>query len=235
MNYIPQLYAFFRELARNNNREWFAANRHRYDPLREAWMADVDRLIHDITEWYPAMASQAAKTAAYRIYRDTRFSQDKSPFKPYFSATLSPRGRNHCDAAFYLQMGPEHHTEYTESGLYGGMWQAPSENLKRIRRSIVDNREEFEAILAEPEMQRLFPDWCGAALKTVPQGYPKDHPLAPILRQKDFGKFLPADEKFFRDPAWPEKASDTFRILFPMVRFLNYAITEEGEPEINLR
>jgi len=74
MSYIPQLYDFLSRLQANNNREWFRANKTEYDMLREQWLADIDRLIADMTQWWPQLAGLSAKQCAYRIYRDTRFS-----------------------------------------------------------------------------------------------------------------------------------------------------------------
>lgn len=91
--YISELYTFFEELSENNDRAWFAANRDRYDMLRESWLADLDRMIGAMSAWDPALRTQTARGCAYRIYRDTRFSQDKTPFKLFFSAAISPWGR----------------------------------------------------------------------------------------------------------------------------------------------
>lgn len=90
--YISELYTFFEELSENNDRAWFAANRDRYDMLRESWLADLDRMIGAMSAWDPALRTQTARGCAYRIYRDTRFSQDKTPFKLFFSAAISPWG-----------------------------------------------------------------------------------------------------------------------------------------------
>ena len=87
--YISELYTFFEELSENNDRAWFAANRDRYDMLRESWLADLDRMIGAMSAWDPALRTQTARGCAYRIYRDTRFSPDKTPFKLFFSASSS--------------------------------------------------------------------------------------------------------------------------------------------------
>lgn len=95
--YMHELHRFLGELAVNNNREWFAANRQRYDCLRQSWLDDVDRLIAAMAQWEPAVAGFTARDVTYRIYRDTRFSPDKSPFKTYFSSYLVFRpNKGHC-------------------------------------------------------------------------------------------------------------------------------------------
>ena len=228
--YIPDLYAFLEELGRRQDRDWFRANRARYDGLRELWLADIGRLIGALSQWWPEIQNQTPKSTAYRIYRDTRFSPDKSPFKSYFSAGFSRYGRSSSAAhlpGLYLQMGPGRFAEGVESGLYGGMWQPSSADLRKLRRAIVDNIEEFEEIINEPELQRLYPGWYGETLKTIPKGYDRNHPQAPLLRLKEYGRFMPADMEYFDDPSWPEKAAADFRPLLPLLRFLTYSLEEE--------
>lgn len=229
-SYIPELYSFLEELGRRQDREWFRANRQRYDDLRALWLADIDCLIALIGEWWSEVKGMTAKGAAYRIYRDTRFSPDKSPFKSYFSAGFSRYGRSASAAhlpGLYLQMGPGRFAESVDSGLYGGVWQPSSADLKKLRRAIVDNIEEFEEIISAPELERLYPGWYGDRLKTIPKGYDRDHPQAELLRLKEYGRFLPADMAYFNDPRWPEKVADDFRPLLPLLNFFTYSLEEE--------
>lgn len=228
MSYIPSLYDFLSRLQANNNREWFKANKGEYDNLRELWLADIDRLVAEMSEWYPELRGLTGKQCAYRIYRDTRFSPDKTPYKDYFSAGISPAGRKAHDAGFYLQMGPGRFNSEIESGLYGGVWCPEPAVLKKLRRAIVDNIEEFEEITHTPEMEKYYPGWCASgALKTVPKGYDRNHPQAHLLRLRDFGKFHPTGMEFFTDPDWPAHAAELFSYLKPLIDFLSYSIHEE--------
>lgn len=221
--YIPKLFSFLRQLSENNNRNWFFSHKDAYEEYRSLWMEDVDRIIACMTLWEPAMASQTAKSSVYRFYRDIRFSQDKSPYKLFFSAGFSPYGRSAHRAGYYLQLDirPE------EMGLYGGLWCPDPAALKKIRNAIVDNIEEFEEIVREPDLCSAYPGWISTMLKTVPKGWAKNHPQAEYLRMKDYGKFCRCDEKFFQDPSWPEKTADLFSLLRPLIDFLNYSIDED--------
>lgn len=222
--YIKRLYRFLEKLSQNNDREWFRANRAEYDELRSLWMEDLDRLILLMAKEIPALARQNAKSCAFRIYRDTRFSTDKRPFKDYFSATINPEGRKPHGAGYYLQMGP-----HEDNGLYGGIWCPDSKTLNTLRREIVANIEEFEEALSNPEIEKLFPSWCGTSLKTAPKGWDKNHPQIELLRLKEYGKFNPCKPEFFLDPSWPEISAERLLLLKPFVDFLDYSISYSAE------
>ncbi len=223
--YIPQLFDFLRRLSANNNREWFAANKDEFDRLRALWLDDLQHLIDCMGMWEPRLKGRTAKECAYRIYRDTRFSLDKTPYKVYFSASMNPYGKNAHRPGYYLQMD----IRSGETGLYGGIWQPEAQVLRKLRNAIVDNIEEWEEITDTKAINRYFPGWISSeTLKSAPKGWPKDHPQIELLRLKDYGKFCSLDENFFNDPLWYEKASDRFRLLKPFIDFLNYSIDEES-------
>jgi uncharacterized protein (DUF2461 family) len=99
--------------------------------------------------------------------------------------------------------------------------------LRKLRNAIVDNIEEFESIINEPELKRLYPNWIGRALKTAPKGWPKDHPQIELLRLTDYGKGLNLSRDFYLSPDWPERIAELMRPLKPLIDFLNYSIDEE--------
>lgn len=215
-----QLFDFLTRLAENNDRPWFAANRAEFDALRAQWIDSVQRIINALAVDDPSLRGVRAADCVYRIYRDTRFSHDKSPFKTYFSALISPAGR-HCDrACYYVHVGVE------ECAVYGGVWSPEAPVLKKLRRAIVDNIEEFREITETPEIEALYPGWYGRKLKTAPKGYDRDHPDIDLLRLTEYGKCHELDRAFFDAPDWPEKVASMLRILKPMNDFLNYSIDE---------
>lgn len=215
-----QLFDFLTRLAENNDRPWFAANRAEFDALRAQWIDSVQRIVNALAVDDPSLRGVRATDCVYRIYRDTRFSHDKSPFKTYFSALISPTGR-HCDrACYYVHVGVE------ECAVYGGVWSPEAPVLKKLRRAIVDNIEEFRDITETPEIKALYPGWYGRKLKTAPKGYDRDHPDIDLLRLTEYGKCHELDRAFFDAPDWPEKVASMLRILKPMNDFLNYSIDE---------
>ncbi len=217
-----RIFDFFAELADNNNRPWFADHKAEFDTLRALWLADLGRLIDAMTSWLPGLEGQTAASCAFRIYRDTRFSPDKTPLKTYFSAAISPFGRKTRYAGYYIQLG----LDDASTGLYGGVWCPEAPVLAKLRHAIVDNIEEFTEIITAPALERYYPGWVGDRLKTIPKGWERNHPQAELLRLKEYGKFHHCSREFFADPQWPLKASELFRELQPLVDFLNYSIDE---------
>lgn len=220
---ISDIYDFLADVAANNNRPWFYANRGRYDDLRARWYDDLEHLIACMSQWEPGMKTQTASTASYRFSRDTRFSPDKSPYKVYFSAALSPFGRKTIMSGYYLQVD----VRPGENGLYAGLYCPEQPLLKKLRHAIVDNIEEFEEIVNEPRFAARYPGWVGQRLKSAPQGWPKDHPQIELLKLKDYGRFAPCDHSYFTDPRWYERAAEDFLLARPLIDFLNYSIAEE--------
>ncbi len=217
---MKQLYDFLRRLAENNNREWFAAHKPEYERIRAAWLEDLQKLIDRMALFEPSLAHVQARDCVYRIYRDTRFSHDKTPLKTYFSALISPTGR-HCDrACYYFHQGVD------VSALYGGVWCPEPQVLKKLRKAIVDNIEEFRGIVEAPDVLKYFPGWYGRQLKTAPKGYDRDHPDIEFLRLTEFGKEHLLPPQFFEQPDWIERTARLYEILKPMNDFLNYSIDE---------
>lgn len=220
---MKNIYKFLDAVAENNNRPWLAAHNAEYQELRAQWIEDLDKLIACMSVWQPDFARQTGRDATYRFARDTRFSPDKSPYKTFFSAAISPYGKKTGRAAYYLQVDARRE----ENGLYGGMYCLDAPMLAKLRRAIVDNVEEFEEIVNAPELRKLYPGWLGDTLKTAPKGWPKDHPQIEYLRLKYYGKFHHCDRRYFESERWYERASEDFRVLKPLIDFLNYSYDED--------
>lgn len=219
------LYTFLEGIADNNNREWFGQHRAEYDDLRRQWYEELQQLIDAMSEWLPGMKGMTPSNTSYRFNRDTRFSPDKSPYKVFFSAALSPYGKKSRMSGYYLQL--DYRSE--ENGLYAGVWCPEPAVLKKLRNAIVDNIEEFEEIIHRPAIAKEWPGWVTSSgvLKTAPKGWPTDHPQIELLRLRDLGKFHKCTRRFFEDPSWPQMASERFHDISPLVDFLNYSIEEE--------
>lgn len=217
---MKEVFSFLESLAANNNREWFAEHRAEYDAVRRLWLDDVQKLINALAVTDTSLRYVRAEDCAYRIYRDTRFSPDKTPYKRHFAALLSPAGRHFDKACHYFHVGID------EIALYSGLWCPDSKVLKKVRKAIIDNVDEFRGIVETPEIQKEFPGWFGRQLKTAPKGYDRDHPDIDLLRLTEYGKCHNLTREFFEKEGWHEEAARLFSLLKPMNDFLNYSIDE---------
>lgn len=215
------LFTFLNELSVNNNREWFQDNKKRYDALRNEFIETVRLLIDRIATFDPEIAGLEAKNCIYRIYRDVRFSQDKTPYKTHFGAYMTGHGgRTSPYGGYYL------HLEPGNSLLSGGVWCPPSPLLKKLRKDIYDNIDEFVAIIENKDFKQTFPMLEGEMLKRMPDGFPADSPYGYILKHKYFTVLAPKPEEYFYTDNWMDQAVEDFKKLYPFNRFLNYTVGE---------
>ncbi|MDR1097521.1 MAG: DUF2461 domain-containing protein [Tannerella sp.] len=218
---MKAFFKFLKELQANNNREWFKANKQRYDALYRDFVETVRQLIAGIATFDPEVAGLDAKNCIYRIYRDIRFSPDKTPYKTHFGAYMTGYGgRTSPYGGYYL------HIEPGNSLVSGGVWCPEPALLKRLRHDIYDNVEEFTAIIEDGKFRKVYGELEGDVLKRVPDGFPKDSPCGDLLRHKSFVVSAMKPEQFFCSKDWIDEAVEDFRLLYPFNRFLNYTVGE---------
>jgi uncharacterized protein (TIGR02453 family) len=207
---------FLKALKRNNRREWFHTRKDRYDEqVRRPMLAIVEHLAADLRPIAPEIVVDP-KTAVYRIYRDTRFSPDKTPYKTHIAANFPWRGLpKHEGAGLYFHVSPD------EIWIGGGMYAPQTSQLQAVREHIAANCRQLRSIVESAAFRRTIGRLEGEKLQRVPRGFPKDHQAAEFLMYRQFlaGRELPpaaaATGRFY--PALLE----TFRIVVPLVRFLN--------------
>jgi uncharacterized protein (TIGR02453 family) len=220
---MKQFFEFLSQLKENNNREWFQANKPVYDALHEEYIAIVQQLIDRIAVFDGEVAGLEAKNCIFRIYRDIRFSNDKTPYKTHFGAFLAGKGgRTSSYAGYYF------HIEPGNSVLCGGSWCPEPQMLKQLRHDIYDNIEEFVAIIEDKKFKKLYSGLDGEALKKIPEGFPKDLPdkYADILKHKNFTVYCNKLNDFFNTEDWLDRAVEDYKLLYPFNKFLNYTIGE---------
>lgn len=219
---IRDIIAYLRELQRNNNRLWFQDNKPRFDRLRAGFEQEVHTLIQRIALFDPEITGTEAKDCIYRIYRDIRFSPDKTPYKGYFSAYIAPGGKKSEKGGYYL------HIEPGNCLLSGGVWCPPAPLLKMLRREVFDHIEEFTEILDNERFRQIYPEWQGEVLQRLPQPYVREKafPRPDLLKRKDYVVVSRKPESYFDRPDWIEAAIADFEALYPFNRFLNYTVDE---------
>jgi uncharacterized protein (TIGR02453 family) len=212
----PELFAFLAELAESNDREWFAANKPRYEahvlePALDFIEAFGPRL-HAISPHFRADPRRVGGSL-FRIYRDTRFSKDKTPYKT--AAGMHFRHEQGKDAhapGFYLHLAPG------DVFAGGGIWHADTKTVTAIREAIVADPEGWRAATAGIDLA------AGASLKRVPTGFDKEHPLAEDLKRKDYAGIARFGENDATAPGFLDRYARVCESFSPLVRFLCDAV-----------
>jgi uncharacterized protein (TIGR02453 family) len=210
---------FLRDLKRNNNREWFQEHKGIYEECVKRPMAElISALAVDFQDFAPELAA-SPKASAYRIYRDTRFSKDKTPYKTHVAAVF-PHARlgKHEGAGLYLHIAP------SELLIGGGLYMPQPEDLNAVRQKIAGDAASFLKIVGSRQFRKLFGTVGGERLSRVPRGFPADHSAAGYLKHKQLlvGRTFPATIAV--KPGFYRLIVETFRAMLPFVRFLNEPI-----------
>jgi uncharacterized protein (TIGR02453 family) len=224
--FAPDAIHFLLELSVNNDRAWFQPRKAEYERLLKE---PLEALCIDLGEQFRRrrIPLRADTGSPFRIYRDVRFSKDKSPYKTYVSAsfpwdepgTSAAAPRSHTEGVHrpggYFSFSPD------EMYLGGGMWHADRAHLEAWRGLVVDEPKRLHAVIDAPKFKKAFGDLDAEdRLKRVPPGYPVDHPDAELLKLKDvlFGRGLTDAEAL--SPDLPDVLADAFATATPMLRLL---------------
>jgi len=212
---MQHIYTFLKEIAQHNDREWFHAHQPEYKAARASYEAYVQEMILRIAAFDPSVAYQTPKTCIYRFARDTRFSNDKSPYKRHFGAFVCSHGRKSYRGGYYL------HLEPGNSLIAGGSWCPPAPLLKHIREMIVDDIDHFRSIVEAPDFHALFPVVGEDLVKTTPKGFPKDFPYPEYLRPRLYTVWHPIPDTLVSEPDSQDRIEQMFRTMAPLNAFLN--------------
>jgi uncharacterized protein (TIGR02453 family) len=214
--FTPRTLRFLRALKRNNDRDWFRAHRDEYEQsVRGPMMALIERLAEELQRFAPDLVA-SPRDSLLRIYRDTRFSADKSPLKTHASAVFPSRRLSRKDGAgLYVELTAGH----VWAG--GGIYRPQSRELQRIRQHIAAHLDRFRAIAESPGLARRVGGVDGERLQRVPRGFTSDHPAAEYLKFKQFvaGREYPA--AFVTSPRFLPTLVGVFEAVAPLVTFLN--------------
>jgi uncharacterized protein (TIGR02453 family) len=207
---------FLKGLKNNNYREWFLANQPAYKDAKGNFESFIQELINEIVVFDPVLKGIEVKNCVFRINRDVRFSNDKSPYKSNFGAFIVKGGKKNGDkyAGYYF------HIEPGESMIAGGAYIPPSPWLSAIREKINDEPEEFLRIINEKNFKKYFGTLQGEKLKTAPKGYPSDHPHIELLKHKSFLAMETVPDEKVLSPGYFEYVVNGFRAMKPLNDFL---------------
>ena len=213
---------FLRALKRNNRREWFNAHRDDYESsVRQPLTAIVEQLAIDFRDFAPELVA-SPKVSMYRIYRDTRFSENKTPYKTHVAAVFPPRGLpKHEGAGVYFHVSPQ------EVWVGGGMYAPPTPQLQAVREHIAAHVKQLRAIVESPGFRKRVGTLDGERLQRVPRGFRRDHEAAEYLKFRQFiaGCTFPA--AFATSPRFYSTLLTVFREVLPLTRFLNKPLRKD--------
>lgn len=214
------IYNFLSELQKNNTREWFQENKTLYNKAKGDFQLYIEYLIAHISEFDVDIKSITAKDSIFRIFRDVRFSSDKSPYKTNFGAYMVKNGKKSGNAGYYL------HIEPGGSFIAAGSHMPPPDNLKAIRTEIYENSQEFIDILNASDFKSVFPEMVGEQLKTAPKGFDKEWEHVELLRFKSFTVWKHFTDEEILNEQFTDKVLETFKTAKPFNDFINHAIAE---------
>ena len=209
---------FLAKLAKNNNRPWFQKNRAPYEAARDNILEVTRFLIGEIAKFDSSIMGVEEKDCLFRIFRDARFSKDKSPYKTNFGAFIKSGGRGIAGAGYYF------HVEPGNSMTAGGIYMPPAQELLAIRRAIAKRPVDFEKIILDKKFTRRFGGLSDERLKTAPKGFPKDHPAIEHLKWKHYIVFRSYTDRDVLSPRYLDRCLDDFVAMVPFNEYINRVI-----------
>ncbi|SOS46996.1 conserved hypothetical protein [Tenacibaculum dicentrarchi] len=214
MQVDKSIFQYLENLKQNNNRDWFTDQKPRFVEVQKSVKEFYGKVsenleTHDVID----------KFKLFRIYRDVRFSKDKTPYKTHFSGSFSRKG-SHLRGGYYLQIEPGN------SFLAGGFWQPNKEDLLRIRKEIELDASEFREILENPEFVKNFgTKFEGDEVKTVPRGFDKNHPDIDLLRKKGFIAVRNFSDKEVFSNNFLSEIDTSYKALRPFFNLMSEVLT----------
>ncbi len=214
--FSPDALTFLRALKRNNRRDWFQPRKEKYEALIKLPMLElVNALNAEFARFAPDYITPPEK-AVYRIYRDTRFSPDKTPYKTHIAAIFPHRTAVKREGAvFYL-----HFTE-KELLAFGGVYSPDRDELLAYRGLLAEHHEEFEEILRDKKLRRTLGGMQGEQMTRLPKGFPCNHPAEGLLRHRQWYLEAILDIKLLTTPRLAAEVGRRFELMAPFVSFLN--------------
>jgi uncharacterized protein (TIGR02453 family) len=215
---------FLKELQKNNDRDWFKTNKKQYEQALEN-IIDFAQVLLEKLQTHDQLKTESGKKSLFRIYRDVRFSKDKSPFKTHFSGSFTRANK-------FLRGGYYFHIQPGASFVGGGFWEPNPEDLKRIRQDIYANPDEIDRIIKEKNFVKHFKNIEGEKIKTFPRGFNKEDSQNELLKYKQFLLIKNFTDKEVLSENFAEQLNEAFKAMRPFFNYMSEVITTHanGEP-----
>ena len=211
---------FLKDLKTNNNREWFNSNKDEYLKQHQNIIAFADSLLELLKE-HDNIETPTGKKSLFRIYRDVRFSKDKSPYKTNWAGGFK-RATKHLRGGYYF------HIEADTAFVGGGFWAPNKDDLQRIREDIAADASELRSIINSKSFKDTFGTLEGEQLKTAPKGFDKEHPDIDLLRYKQFIISKKFSQKEVLSKDFAKMVNDTFKAMRPFFDYMSESVTTDS-------
>jgi uncharacterized protein (TIGR02453 family) len=222
----PEALTFLRSLAKHNDREWFTPRKAEFDALLKEPMLSIVRKVTDAMLDFAPNHVRPAEKSLFRIYRDTRFSSDKRPYKTHVAAWWSHQGlQKTSGAGYYFHISPK------EVIVAAGAYMPEKEQLAAIRNWLLDNHTEFRKMLKKPAVRRIFVEFEGNPLTRPPKGFPCDHPALDLIRCRQWGLSATLPAKTALDRKLADVIIRHFKVAATIIDALNTPIAAALAPK----
>lgn len=221
----PNTFKYLEELSLNNNREWFQTHKERYHDAHEDVIEFTAQLIDKMNQ-HDQLVPKSAKQSLFRIYRDIRFSKDKTPYKTGFMGSMK-RDTKWLRGGYYFKIAPNN-----ETAIVGGFWGPNASDIGRIRQEIGADPSPMRKITSARSFHSNFGELQGDELKTAPRGYSKEHPDIDLLRRKQFLLVRNFDDSDVMQADFLKTVIKTYRAMRPFLDYMSEVLTtdENGVP-----
>lgn len=218
---LKLIYTFLRDLKLNNNRDWFHANKDKYLVVKQNVDELAEMLIRLVAEVESSASNMRVADVTYRIYRDTRFSLDKTPYKTHIGIFINPpRGKKSLRYGYYFHLEPDN------SLIAAGNIPGPTALTNAIRKEIFSNVEEYLSIIDDKEFKKYFPVVGEDPLVNAPKGFPKDWEYIDLLKPRSFGAYAMEKDSFFTKDGLADTLRPIIRQMKRLNDFVNYTVDD---------
>lgn len=217
---VSTILEFLKNLANNNNKEWFEVNKPLYLEAKENFENLISSILLRISAFDSSVLSITPKQCTYRIHRDLRFTSDKTPYKTHFGGYINPYGKKAPQSGYYI------HLEPGNCLLGAGSLWIPNNILQKIRENILFEIDEYIGIIEAPEFKHYFTQVGFQHLKSAPRGFSKDNPYIDYILLKDFLIEYKVPDEFFMQSNTLEEIEKVFMQAKRLSDFVNYTIDE---------
>ncbi len=215
----PSTIAFLKRLKKHNERSWFSEHKDAYLAAKTNFEDFIQQLLVGFGKLDPGISNLTVKECVFRIYRDIRFSKDKTPYKAHFAAGMNKGGKRVHFPGYYL------HIEPGNTYLGGGIWHPSKEMLHKVRQEIDYNFDDFLSIISKKTFKDTFGSFSEEdKLMRPPRGYEKDNPAIEYLKLRSFTVGTSFSDKAVMQPDFIKKVLDTYKKVKPLIDFIEIAL-----------